>query len=184
MQSGTFTFIYTWVDQYVAGNSKVWPSFLSLEIGIAPSYTLNSNGRYSIMVSRKGWPYDAAIVSAIGGIIILYVGIFGLLVLFHTAHTSFDMLLEITGTVSGMLILVYQLPALFQQEKTCDLGDHYFCLFHTQLGRHLRRSFLWLRSCFPWRNNGNFLESGTNGYKKTGAGEGQLKNEFSCKQAS
>jgi hypothetical protein len=117
MQSGTFTFIYTWVDQYVAGNSKAWPSFLSLEIGIAPSYTLNSNGQYSIMVSRKGWPYDAAIVSAIGGIIILYVGIFGLLVLFHTAHTSFDMLLEITGTVSGMLILVSSSLLYFNRKR-------------------------------------------------------------------
>lgn len=57
------------------------------------------------MVSLKGWPSDAAIVSGIGGAIITYVGLFGLVILLHTTHTPLDMLLEITGSVSGLLIL-------------------------------------------------------------------------------
>lgn len=69
------------------------------------------------MVFRKGWPYDAAIVSAIGGIIISYVGIFGLIVLLHTTYTSFDMLLEITGTVSGLAILVSSSLLYFNRKR-------------------------------------------------------------------
>lgn len=69
------------------------------------------------MVIRKGWPYDAAIVSAIGGIIISYVGIFGLIVLLHTTYTSFDMLLEITGSVSGLLILASSSLLYFNKKR-------------------------------------------------------------------
>ncbi|WP_393970738.1 DUF6114 domain-containing protein [Oxyplasma meridianum] len=87
------------------------------------------------MVFRKGWPYDAAIVSAIGGIIIAYVGIFGLIVLLHTTHTSFDLLLEITGTLSGLLILISSSLLYFNKNRHVIWGIIIFvCSFLSWAG--------------------------------------------------
>lgn len=74
------------------------------------------------MVSLKGWPSDAAILSGIGGVIITYVGIFGLAVLMHTTHTPLDILLEITGTISGLLILISVFLLYFNRNRHAMWG--------------------------------------------------------------
>ena len=94
--------------------------------------------------SLKESPLDSSIVSAVGGLIIFFVGIIGLYILLKNGTYSSNDLLEVSlGTFWGLMILIFS-TTLFLDRKRHVIYGALIIIMATASGnnRRIQRRFL------------------------------------------
>lgn len=76
------------------------------------------------MVRLRDTPLDSAIVSAIGGVIILVVAVLGLNIALRSQDAAFlDIFAEIVGTLTGILIVVFSSLLFYDSKRHIIYGS-------------------------------------------------------------